>query len=235
MLPSAHAPGPPHHPLRRHRPPHHRRHQPALPPRDGAGGAAPASAIVGRIRGAVPDGDHHRPRVRRRRPRRLRAPRPEDGGPLLGSPGRRRHDPGPGLRGRDARRRTRGGGPGARGHQRPRAARPSRGQGRPHRAPPVAHRQAQRPGPIVPATGSRRPGIGAGRPPGPGCPRRERVRATRIARAGSRAAARPPRPGPPTRSPATSATRAPRADPLAPLPRRPRTCASVTPPASMCA
>ena len=37
MLPSAHAPGPPHHALRRHRPSHHRRHQPALPPRDGIG------------------------------------------------------------------------------------------------------------------------------------------------------------------------------------------------------
>ncbi len=79
--------------------------------------------------------------------------------------------------------------------------------------------------------------------------RRGTPRATRIARAGSRAAARPPSPGRRTRSPATSATRARRADRVrlgagptatAPLPGlgpvpRPSTCAGVTPPVSICA
>ena len=246
MLPSAHAPGPPHHALRRHRSPHHRRDQPALPPRDGDWRGRPGLGDRrADPRGGAPR-DHHRPRVRRRRPRRLRAPGPEDGRPLLGSQGRRRHDPGPGLRGHDARRRPRGGGPGARGDQRPRAARPPRGEGRPHRAPPVVHRQAQRPGPghdghrDHAGRGSARAGPPA-RVPTAGTPR-----ATRIARAGSPAAARPPSPGRRTRSPATSATRARRADRLRPRAGsrsssaassgpRPRTCAGVTPPVSICA
>ena len=67
------------------------------------------------------------------------------------------------------------------------------------------------PAPSMTATGSRRPGIGAGRPPGAGA-HGGTPRVTRIARAGSPAAARPPSPGRRTRSPATSATRAPRAD-----------------------
>ena len=125
-----------------------------------------ASAIVGRIRGAVPDRDRASTscstvghgvygRLAQKMAVRYSGRRPADDVILdLTSESAMQH-----------------GGPAAADrvlvdHQRPRPARPARGEGRPHRAPPVAHRQAGRPGAHRQApANARRPSIGAGRPP----------------------------------------------------------------------
>ena len=101
------------------------------------------------------------------------------------------------------------------------------------------------PAPASPAPGTRRPGIGAGRPPGTGAQAASAPGRRRTARAGSPAAARRPRPGPPNkvarhkrhpraradRSGRPATDRRPRRRPLRPRPvahLRPRHCAPVS-------
>ena len=186
---------------------------PAAPrrPRRSSGGSAARCPMT----------DRDRPRVRRHRPRGLRAPRPEDARPLLGPADGRRRDPRPRRRGR----RSRAAGP----------RRPTGCSWSPTTAgcATTSRRRVPAPRPLqwfigrldVPAPPGRPPGqraapsIGAGRPRrrrdgapgqdrgGPG--RRGRRPGRRSQAAGSPAAARPPRPGRRTRSRATSATRGP--------------------------
>ena len=211
MLPSAHAPGPPHHALRRHRPPHHRRHQPALPPRDGDGrggpglgdrradprGGAPATITIDLVFDGVGHGVYGRLAQKM----------------VVRYSGRRAADDT--ILDLVSEATMHGGGPAA--ADRVLVVTNDRGL-RDHLAAKGARTAPLQwfigkldvPAPAVPATGSRAAGDRRG--PAPRARRARRrgtPRATTTARAGSPAAARPPRPARRTRSPATSATRAP--------------------------
>ena len=131
----------------------------------GAGGAAPASAIVGRIRGAVPigitidlvfDGIGHGVYGRLAQKMAVR---------YSGESAGRRRDPRPHLRVCDAARWPGGDRQGPGHHERSRAAGPARGEGCPHRALQWPIGKLDVPAPTPGAANARRPSIGAGRPP----------------------------------------------------------------------